>query len=717
VENIAIFSFALAVNIACYKEDQDGEDQPACLLADRNKVFAVYGPEGKRQNLTFYPLALNERFGNFSADKPPPFLTDGLLTIMQDNLSFRNHGAAIMNAGPFQAYSNLKRSFRHGPSDLLAGQGRATAALTYPPSDAPTEAVSRKQRSYLDALQIGVQQPGEDRALKPLARERERVETALAKGEFDFRLEQIIDMKVGLMDLSNRCFEELLYPIFQLVCFYREESDSYVRILREFEPNVFPQVLGSFARLFELAIDELHGRFQVQQPHGLSVALCEGVAAIDRLAHYCFTGCKKVLVPSVMGPLGTLNSLFRAGWPYIDKNCLDLSHDGVLNIKIWPRGDDNRPILMHIPSLAFHYGPEIATTRKSLIWFRELQCESVRGVRGASAYLNDLFRDVWITEMQALVLRTVKRKGLGDDLERKAKRHEIMATWTASKGPFMWDNYRPVYDEVSQWSAIEEPIRMATRNDFAQELFASVIGKKAVGRKWSSKNSTWFASLSAVIEYTPRDRVTQEQWVTAIMSALATNSIECMPGAHRAKISCTRVVRLTQHFPTLAIMNSKPTSLKQAARAAQARLDATIHVRVSIDLGCSVPFTIVPTIITEGFKKRDDMFKSGNQGIRSHYQLALNTLQASLGELGIDVLLIIAITLASASELPMIAPKDSELTVSKKGGRHHGAWAACLITKMLWFLKPDSFGWKKDKGDVIRVSEMNKKIGKKTYRL
>jgi hypothetical protein len=420
-------------------------------------------------------------------------------------------------------------------------------------------------------------------------------------------------------------------------------------------------------------------------------------------------------MPSVMGPLGTSNSLLHAAWPYIDKNCLDLSHDGVLNMKTWPRGDDNRPILMHIPSLAFHYGPEIAATRKSLIWFRELQCESVRGVRGASAYLKDLFQDVWITEMRDFILKAAKRKGLGDDLEGKAKRHKIMTTWAASENPFTWANYRPVYDEVSQWSAIGEPIRTATRNDFAQELFASVIDKKAIRHKWSSKNSTWFVSLSAVIEYTPRNRVTQEQWITAIISALAANSIECMPGAHRAKISCMRVIRLTQHFPTMAIIASRPTSLKQAAIAAQARVDAIIPAKVAVDLGHTVPFTIVPTIITEGFRKRDDMFKSGNQGVRSHYQLALNILQVSLGEPGIDVLLIIAITLASASELPMIAPKESELTMSKKSGRHHGAWAACLITKMLWFLKPDSFGWKKDKGDVIRVSEMNKKIGKKPY--
>ena len=37
-------------------------------------------------------------------------------------------------------------------------------------------------------------------------------------------------------------------------------------------------------------------------------------------------------------------------------------------------------------------------------------------------------------------------------------------------------------------------------------------------------------------------------------------------------------------------------------------------------------------------------------------------------------------------------------------------FAAGLVTRMLWYLRPNAFPWNKDDGQVLRISEMTKKI-------
>ena len=51
---------------------------------------------------------------------------------------------------------------------------------------------------------------------------------------------------------------------------------------------------------------------------------------------------------------------------------------------------------MHIASLTFHYRPEVAASRHSLVWFRDLGVKSIVGPARATRFLKDLFRDLWI---------------------------------------------------------------------------------------------------------------------------------------------------------------------------------------------------------------------------------------------------------------------------------------------------------------------------------
>ena len=63
------------------------------------------------------------------------------------------------------------------------------------------------------------------------------------------------------------------------------------------------------------------------------MALSEGVAALDRLGHYCFTGSSKALASSVLGPLKTMESLKNGAWPYLDALCLTSARARVVSME------------------------------------------------------------------------------------------------------------------------------------------------------------------------------------------------------------------------------------------------------------------------------------------------------------------------------------------------------------------------------------------------
>jgi hypothetical protein len=444
LDHISSISYALAVDLHCVDVSSSHQDQRAalCLLADRNLVRREYTSAKGASGLTFYPIAFHPAYGNFTSAGPPLFLRDHVLAVMQDNMSFQNDGADVLSCEYFQAYTNIKRSIRYNPEDLLVTQGIATAALTLPVSDAQGSGrIRAKQQHLLGRLQ-GDATPQDRDASKPFARERQRIQHALDKNEFAYRMEQVVSINVAHLVPRWRNFRTILRPLFQLMRFYLQEPQHYIHILRAFQPQIFPRVLGSFARVFELATDEIYLRFQAQGSTGLGVALAEGVAALDRLGHYCFTGSPQVLMSSVLKPLRTMDSLQRGGWPFVDPGMLDLRQgDGTLDIATWPRTKDGRPIFMHVASLAFHYGPEIAASRHSLVWFRDLGGKSITGPASATRFLEELFRDLWIPQMVAFVSHQLRRRANGDQVSSSQwlqEQRSLVETWSRSPFPFSW---------------------------------------------------------------------------------------------------------------------------------------------------------------------------------------------------------------------------------------------------------------------------------------
>lgn len=170
-------------------------------------------------------------------------------------------------------------------------------------------------------------------------------------------MEQVLSVNVRRMLPEHRTFAMVLYPIFGLMRFFLREKDEYLGMLRQFPPVAFPGVLAGFARVFELALGEMEARFCADGSEGPCLALSEGVAALDRLGNFCFTGDPIVLPLRVLRPLKTMDSLREGAWPFISPDMLDFREgSGYTNLRQWPRNENRRPLLMHVASLAFHYG-------------------------------------------------------------------------------------------------------------------------------------------------------------------------------------------------------------------------------------------------------------------------------------------------------------------------------------------------------------------------
>lgn len=450
VSHIASISYALAVDLNSLEGALSTEDdRPArCLLADRNLVAREF--RGAR-DFCFYPLAFHPAYGNFSSSRPPSFLDNHVLTVMRDNLSYRNGGTDPLSYGHFQAYSNIKRSIRHGPDDLLATKGIATAALTLPESEAESSRRLLMKRRRLRQQLLGVRTPDDPDASRPFAREERRVNAALDGEEFAFRMEQVVSVQIGRLSRAHRRFDTVLRPILQLMRFFLREPQYYTHILRSFRPAVFPGILASYAHLFDLAIDELRRRMDARKAKGVDVALAEGVAAIDRLASYCFTGFPRSLMGSVLKPLHTIDSIEQGAWPYLDPQLLDLQTvGGSLNVALWPRGAKDRPVLMHVAALAYHYGAAVATSRHTHVWFQELGGKSMLAPSQFTRFLEDFLQDLWIPQTVTFVKHHIERCLRDEDRQREVRgaperqldlvenQRNLLERWSKCERPFAW---------------------------------------------------------------------------------------------------------------------------------------------------------------------------------------------------------------------------------------------------------------------------------------
>jgi hypothetical protein len=200
----------------------------------------------------------------------------------------------------------------------------------------------------------------------------------------------------------------------------------------------------------------------------------------------------------------------------------------------------------------------------------------------------------------------------------------------------------------------------------------------------------------------------KEEWIGVLASAMLSCDIECMPGSYRSKLSCRRVVRLVGSALSVKAIAARPGSLKRAAIDAE-QAAKRLRRTGKIDFGCPVPFIRIPPLVQEGFAQQEKLFHKGDRKVLEHYQTAYMVLAESLGDPLCDLLLILALAMASSSETPTVAQYAQCFSVGPK--KANGIFAANLVTRMLWSLYPKRFPWDADTNSVLRVPEMTKKIG------
>ncbi|KAH7111530.1 hypothetical protein EDB81DRAFT_829133 [Dactylonectria macrodidyma] len=133
-----------------------------------------------------------------------------------------------------------------------------------------------------------------------------------------------------------------------------------------------------------------------------------------------------------------------------------------------------------------------------------------------------------------------------------------------------------------------------------------------------------------------------------------------------------------------------------------------------IDFGCSVPFTRIPGVIEAGFKASWRPSAFTDPKILAHYKTAHKCLAQGIGDPLCDLLMMVVLTIASSTVTPALPMHRCDFEDGPR--KTPELLAATLTTRMLWFLYPEWFPWEGDRGLVLSVPEMVKKMDYRTER-
>jgi hypothetical protein len=152
-----------------------------------------------------------------------------------------------------------------------------------------------------------------------------------------------------------------------------------------------------------------------------------------------------------MKPLDTVISIEQGAWPYINPRLLDLQTvGGSLNLALWPRGEKQRPILMHVAALAYHYGEAIAVSRHTNVWFQDLGGKAMTGPSQITKFLEDLIHDLLRPQTVSFIKSNLERCLREKDRHRElqaaqegeadllANQRSLLERWACSEYPFSW---------------------------------------------------------------------------------------------------------------------------------------------------------------------------------------------------------------------------------------------------------------------------------------
>lgn len=257
------------------------------------------------------------------------------------------------------------------------------------------------------------------------------------------------------------------------------------------------------------------------------------------------------------------------------------------------------------------------------------------------------------------------------------------------------------------------------RQDFAMEIYeACRSSKENAGRAISTKHGTWLVILRNAIQHTKKSDICREDWVNGLVTAIASANITWVPGAHRGRLSCTRILQLAGAVRTKQLITAPRGTVKREAMEAEMRMQLEEGQtkkarRQVIDFGCELPFKAIPRIIQDGFAQHyKTCEQEGTPAAANHYQTAHNCLVRLIGDgdARCDLMLMLALTVAASSATPKMKTKELGFEVAARK-KESDRVAAALVTRMLWFLQPDAFPSDKEENGVLSMASMTKKMG------
>ncbi|KFZ17533.1 hypothetical protein V502_04544 [Pseudogymnoascus sp. VKM F-4520 (FW-2644)] len=294
---------------------------------------------------------------------------------MKDNMSFQNDGADVLLCEYFQAYTNIKRSIQYNPEDLLVTQGTATAALTLPDHKANGAAAD------FEAVCAGA-------AADPAGHGRGAVRVPHgASGQH-----RRGTTRASAAKPANSAAADLLAH-----AVLPAGDDALHARPPLLPPNSVPTDPGVLCTIVQAGDGRDAEALPRARVEGTGYGSCRGCGS---------TGSARALL------------LHRVVEGADELSAGTAEDDGKLAARsmAWPRAKDGRPVFMHVASLLYHYGPKVAASWHSMLWFCNLGGKLVAGPAGATRFLEDVFCNLWIPQMVAFVshqLRPVSSRKLG----------------------------------------------------------------------------------------------------------------------------------------------------------------------------------------------------------------------------------------------------------------------------------------------------------------
>lgn len=271
--------------------------------------------------------------------------------------------------------------------------------------------------------------------------------------------------------------------------------------------------------------------------------------------------------------------------------------------------------------------------------------------------------------------------------------------------------------------ALAHTVVSKARHDYATGIYDACVG--GVGARpgtIASANTTWFPILQQAVKASQREGLPKVDLVAALAAAFIHVGIEWVPGLATGRVTCRNIVRLVgQKSMPFHVLTAPRGSLKRSAWEAEHRLSqpATKQKRPDvINFGSQLPFRTMPTLLEEGFKEMYRIFKDKKDlSKRAHYLFAQQRLTAHLGEPLVDLMLMIALTLAACSEVPdVVQMEDGTVRFGVSKNKKKAAnFAVAVVLRMMWFLWPTVFEWKKDvlsRTGAMSIPDMTKAVGK-----